>query len=768
MLFTSKANTLIYFKDRLEVAKILPILTFTYQEWHSRSDILLENIVTELKVKSFIVRSSCSAEDSLTSSMAGYFTSILNVKGKKALKRAVDKVYQSYAEYLTDGSQILIQPMLENVAISGVAFSLDPNSGGHYYVVNYDPVSGNTESVTGSAEKGLKVDYWYRYHKHEFTGWRADLLNLMIALRRDCLANELDIEFAYTHDHELYLLQVRPLVVKVELSQEQLQLQQKQLRQLQQKIHRLSQPHPYLCGKNTLFANMPDWNPAEIIGTRPSSLALSLYKELVTDSIWAHQRHNYGYRNLQSFPLLICFAQSPYIDTRVSFNSFIPASLDLQLADKLVNYYLDRLEQNPYLQDKVEFDIVLSCYHPNLKNKYKEMLEAGFSTLELQQLDHALLALTNNIFTDDQQLVLADIASIDKLKVRQQQVLDSSLNKVEKIYWLIEDCKRYGTLPFAGIARASFISRQFLTALVELKCISDARAEQFFNALHAVGSEMLVDLAGIEFTQFIDKYGHLRPGTYDICSLRYDEMPTSAFNPSSSALNHQPFELNRDEIYKINLQLKQSAIKLNAEALFSFFKLTIEGRERAKFVFSKSISDVLKHLQILGKELGYTRECLSYLDIKDVMTLYSESLAAVDTFHTSIERHKKHFNICQGLMLPPVITHADDVYSFTLSEGQPNFVTRSKTKGLTETNLDNDISGKIIFIPSADPGYDWIFSHDIKGFITMYGGVNSHMAIRACELGLPAVIGAGKILYDKWSNCHYLSLDCKHGKVEAI
>ena len=25
-----------------------------------------------------------------------------------------------------------------------------------------------------------------------------------------------------------------------------------------------------------------------------------------------------------------------------------------------------------------------------------------------------------------------------------------------KVYWLLEDCRRYGTLPFAGLARAGF------------------------------------------------------------------------------------------------------------------------------------------------------------------------------------------------------------------------------------------------------------------------------------------------------------------------
>ena len=72
---------------------------------------------------------------------------------------------------------------------------------------------------------------------------------------------------------------------------------------------------------------MPDWNPAEIIGLKPGPLALSLYRELVTDSIWAYQRDNYGYKNLRSFPLLVSFHGLPYIDVRVSFNSFVPRDI---------------------------------------------------------------------------------------------------------------------------------------------------------------------------------------------------------------------------------------------------------------------------------------------------------------------------------------------------------------------------------------------------------------------------------------------------------
>ena len=36
----------------------------------------------------------------------------------------------------------------------------------------------------------------------------------------------------------------------------------------------------------------------------------------------------------------------------------------------------------------------------------------------------------------------------------------------------------------------------------------------------------------------------------------------------------------------------------------------------------------------------------------------------------------------------------------------------------------------IVLIENADPGYDWIFSKNIKGLITKNGGINSHMSIR--------------------------------------
>ena len=79
-----------------------------------------------------------------------------------------------------------------------------------------------------------------------------------------------------------------------------------------------------------------------------------------------------------------------------------------------------------------------------------------------------------------------------------------------------------------------------------------------------------------------------------------------------------------------------------------------------------------------------------------------------------------------------------------------------------------NLTGKIVIISQADPGYDWLFSHNIAGLITQYGGANSHMAIRSAEIGLPAAIGVGEKLYEEISQASRLELDCLGQRIRVI
>ena len=94
---------------------------------------------------------------------------------------------------------------------------------------------------------------------------------------------------------------------------------------------------------------------------------------------------------------------------------------------------------------------------------------------------------------------------------------------------------------------------------------------------------------------------------------------------------------------------------------------------------------------------------------------------------------------------------------------EPNFVTRHAVEAPAVVGPSGpgvDVAGRVVLIPSADPGYDWLLARNIRGLITMYGGANSHMAVRAAELQLPAAIGVGELLYDALAPERAIRLDC--------
>ena len=97
------------------------------------------------------------------------------------------------------------------------------------------------------------------------------------------------------------------------------------------------------------------------------------------------------------------------------------------------------------------------------------------------------------------------------------------MNEISKIYFIIENCKKYGTLPFAGIARSAFIGKQILDSLINIDIISKSDATNLYNGINSISSQLNRDLNYLTIKEFKIKYGHLRPNTYSISSLNFDE-----------------------------------------------------------------------------------------------------------------------------------------------------------------------------------------------------------------------------------------------------
>jgi adenylylsulfate kinase-like enzyme/phosphohistidine swiveling domain-containing protein len=772
--FATKAETLEQLAPLLRTGRILPQVRFSVAEWRADSAALLARIAAERWGSApVIVRSSAQNEDGAASSQAGRYDTVLGVLGGAQIAQAIAQVIGSFNAGGCDDDQVFVQPMVERVAMAGVAFSRWPGGGAPYYIVNYDDRSGRTDGVTAGRSDNLEIFLCAKARVDACPPALVPVIALVSELESLLACDAIDVEFAIDREGLIYLLQVRRLGVERQDPASDAQVNTA-LADVARKVELLSRPHPFLHGSRAIFGVMPDWNPAEIIGLRPWPLSLSLYRELITDAIWAYQRDNYGYQNLRSFPLLVSFHGLPYIDVRVSFNSFVPRDVPEGLAGRLVNYYIDRLLAEPQLHDKVEFEIIFSCYTLDLPQRLERLAQNGFSQADIDELSGALRRLTNRIIHGETALWRRDRAKIDLLARRLPAIREAKIDKISRIYWLIEDCKRYGTLPFAGLARAGFIAVQLLQSFVAAGVLSEEEHATFMASVDTVGSRIGHDFAHLPKAEFLARYGHLRPGTYDILSPRYDEAPDLYFDwsgsPSSAAGAQPRFALSIEQLRRIEELLKEHQLDIDVLSLIEFIKAGIEGREYAKFVFTRSLSDALSLIKEMGDEYGLSVEDCAYLDYDAIRTLYSESGSVRERLLASVANGRASHALTRKLALPPVIASPDQVFAFHLPPSQPNFITRKCITAPVALVSDppDSFAGRILFVPSADPGFDWIFTRGISGFVTQFGGANSHMAIRASELGIPAVIGAGEALYRRWQAANKLCLDCTNQKVSLI
>lgn len=790
LTFGTKAENLQNLSGVLKSARVAPVLMFTLTQWQ---DAVQKPQLIERAMKlgrpedKLIVRSSSTAEDTNQESNAGKFTSLDGISpDAEAIEKAVEEVFASYG---TPGpiDQVLVQTSLTPVQECGVLFTADLESHLPYMILSYDS-TGSTDGVTS----GSIIPATIRRLRWDdpcmptpVNAWEKDLYAMAAELEVLYGTSLLDIEFAVTKGGELYCLQVRPIVTRRQLGNMSLKEESVILRRNHEKIYKkllnhLGKGHVELPGSNSILGVMTDWNPAEMIGVRPRPLAKSLYMELITDSVAMKSREEIGFRRV-SAPLMVSLLGYTYIDCRVSFASFVPASVPFDTADKLITHYLDELRANPEWHDKVEFEILFTCNYPGMRAKLDASLGDAFSSEERQCIWEGLRDLTNHIMDPKNGVLKTEQGHIEELD-RRCRALDPSLHVLQRIFYLIKDIKQFGTLPFSKFARFGFMAKQTLMQLVAAGALTKEDVDSFMLSIHTVGGELVGDATKMRKGElpkedFLKKYGHLRPGTYDINSKRYDEafgayFPETVSFPEPSGPAPQ-FSLSVEKRTKIRSILDDNGITVSVDDLFEFLKVATEWREYAKFVFTRSLSEVLVLMETLGKPYGLSRDEMSYVPIAAIMELYStlEADGLGQLLHETVEKNMSRYRSVSSLQLPHLITRPEDTLYFSKVQDDPNFVSNKVVSGevvVADEELANkDLTGKIVCIPNADPGWDWVFARNILGLITCFGGANSHMTIRAAELNLPSVIGVGPEFYADWSSASALELDCS-GKVVRV
>ncbi|MSR77622.1 MAG: pyruvate phosphate dikinase [Candidatus Omnitrophica bacterium] len=778
----TKANTLAYLKDRLKKSVICDAVAFSVREWEENPSHCLAQIQNDFPDVLVIIRSSAPDEDSKVFSLAGFYASVLDVPAGDvaALTEAIRSVITSYQRAKVEDFsqfQILIQPMVKHVSMSGIVFTRDLNTGAPYYVLNYDDESGRTDTITsgtGATNKTLVI------FRHGLASVRSErikrLMEAITEIEAVTGSDALDIEFAETRESEIYIFQVRPLTTQPHWHQTAPEEVEKAVERIYQLVQSRQTPLAGVFGDRSILGQMPDWNPVEMIGAAPRPLAFSLYRYLITDSTWRIARAQMGYAEPPGAELMVSLEGQPYIDVRFSFHSYLPANLNPVLSSKLVNHWLELLAQKPELHDKVEFEVAITALTPDFEEKWKERMGDDFTCEEKEHFKQALLRLTDDMVTG-KSVPAADLfQKVEILNLNRAKKMETSVKNPLLARNLLEDCISNGIIPFCQWARQAFIAQDFLRSFVRLGILSGEESDQFMRSVSTIASELITDSRQVQsgqmkWTDFLDRYGHLRPGTYDILSRRYDQRPSFIEDGKTKSAGcdespKQEFEFSSAQVQVIEQKLNEYGFSFGFKTLHDFMIRSIQGREYSKFIFTHNISDALEVIASWGQERDLSREELSFLPITDILNAGDAS----ETLKVKAARAAEHYPLTQMLRIPHLIIHPEDVMAGPLMRCRPNFITRKSVKApksvLTgRDEFSSELKGKIVVIESADPGFDWIFSQGISGLITKFGGANSHMSIRCAELGIPAAIGCGTQLFDRLAAAREIELDCAKGQV---
>lgn len=745
----TKAETLIKLtKYQKKINIIVPkIFYFSKKEYFLNKKKILRDIKKIFKKNKIILRSSSQQEDQENLSNAGKFKSFQNLNPKSAL--IDEKILTILEDFNNNNDQVIAQEFISKPDISGVIFTRNINNNSPYYFINIDH-SGRTDLITsGQSNPSMKTLVFFRdTTKYKIPKKYNNLIKSIKYIENIFKNDRLDIEFCIKNK-KIFIFQCRPLKKMKKVNDRVLN---DALTNITMKIEKLKRSNPFIKGTKTFFSNMADWNPAEMIGNKPTNLSMSLYSELITDNVWALQRKNYGYNDLSSHPLMLNFGGSPFIDLRVDFNSFIPEKISKKLQSKAINYYLNKIQKEKDYHDKIEFNIIETCYDLDSEKKLKIFLNKQDTKIYLKYLKE----LTNDILSQKIGNLDEETSKIIKLKSEIEIIKKSNLSQIQKIYLHIKSCKNFGTLPFSGLARSAFIATRLLKTLVNKKIISNDDLENFYGSINSITNKINSELLSINSknkkNSFLLKYGHLRPSTYSISSKNYKENFKNYFskNSKNTKVQNKKFKLAPIKKRLINKHFKKHNLKTDYKKFIEFSKNSIKLREYSKFIFTKSIDEIFNNLISLGKEIGIKREDMEHISIKNILKYYNNvesGFKLKKQLRKEITESKKNSSLLNLIEFPDFIENKYDMYFHTVSKKKGNYITTRKINGalveLSKIKNFEKLDGKIVLVENADPGYDFIFTKNIKGLITEYGGSNSHMSIRCLELGIPAIIGIG-------------------------
>jgi glutamine kinase len=510
---------------------------------------------------------------------------------------------------------------------------------------------------------------------------------------------------------------------------------------------------------------MPDWNPAEMIGIKPTPLAYSLYANLITDRTWAAARRQQGYAHVTQ-PLMVKVLGTPYVDIGASLASFIPAPVPARVRRHVVAACIEQLRSYPDRHDKIEFEIFPTCYKPSLA--HSNWLSQPLASGDRVEYGKSLLRLTNEMIRPGGGFD-RDVAFVEVLARLIEAIRARPPEERPPFAILLGYARDIAAPLFARLARAAFVATDIIRDVE--KSYPHQGAVGLLNSVRTIANDLITDYEERDLTEFLRRHGHVRPGTYDIRAPSYEEAPELYFAHDERRAKTTDRQQQADDrliLQPYALAFDGIGYAFTADDFVSFARRAIRAREDVKYLYAGLVSEMLTQLTRLAAQHGVSRDLLAFATLGDIDALLC-SAGLVSTLRPRLKQRIKTWTLEREARVPSLLFSPDDLFAYQEPQNAPNFITRARLVAPTVAigpGLRDDCRGRIVLIAQADPGYDWIFTREIAGLVTAYGGLNSHMAVRCREMNVPAVIGVGPALFSRISEARMLSVDCASQHLE--
>lgn len=682
----------------------------------------------------FAVRSSYSAEDGESSSYAGQFTTLLNVR-REDVPDAADKVMKSYSSenYLTGEryeadtaeNKIIIQEMI-NADYSGVIFTSNPLGIVNEIVM----VMGAGLGVNVVEDKINTASYYYNCDDKQYfytapdntTPLSSEMISELVenALKiKDIFHRAMDIEFAVS-DNILYILQARSIT------------------------------------------------------TLNDSQTIVLDNSNITES--------YPGRTL---PLTQDFAKEIYYKVfrscvkRVSGSDKITKKLDPSLqnmvaaADGSLYYRIDNwyalLKLLPFSRK------IISIWQKMLGVNSKTIPECDFkvsiwnkSVIALRFLYFIIktpknMGRLNDYFGTQFPLYqnrITEAETIPELLGLYHELID--LISSEWDITLINDMYAFIFTALAGKKHESDLANirdlKSMTPMIKMNDLIET-ARQYTVDSHEYREKK---------AKYIDEYGDRCLGELKLETKTYRSDPAllDEYVKSSLGMEIPPVQMS-DNAVKDNFFVKRA-------------KLGISNRENSRLNRSR-IFGLARDIML---KIGKIMEINSLIDDRtDVFYLYENELLEQKDYRELIKSRKNKYENYNSIPVFGRLVYSGDIIDHSVlcsSSGVLDSYQDSELTGIpasmgsaegevvviSSPSADIDVSGKIIVTVSTDPGWVFLIKNCI-GIIAEKGSMLSHTAIITRELGKPSIVNV-KNAARKLKTGDFISLDAVNGRIRVI